>query len=141
MPSNTGYNPVSSQDFEKSKLQFNGQGVKATVTAGQVVNIDYTLTDDCLITGAWFVTDSNAAFGDSASFQVVDTTGITGYPAGTVLNQFVTNWYMYPNSSEQFEVPYPAKLMAGLTVRLVYTSTGTNNVFVAINFALHKVMV
>jgi hypothetical protein len=135
------FNPVRISDFDKTKLTFDAQGAMMTVSAGQTTNVDLTLTDDCLITGAWLVSDSNTAFGDYACLQVVDTTGITGYPAGTVLSQFVTNWYVIPNMDEQFDVPYPAKIIAGLTLRLVYISTGTNNAFIAVNYKLHKVLV
>ena len=38
------------------------------------------------------------------------------------------------------QVPYPAKVYAGLYLRLIYTSTGASNVAVAINYSLHKVL-
>lgn len=139
MPSNTTYNPTNTGDLEKSKLNFDGQGVTQTITAGQTQNVDLTLTNDCLITGAWLIIN-NGNFGDSCNFQVVDTTGIYA-PAGTVLSQFITNWYLPTTIDDQFDIPYPAKIYSGLTIRLVYTSTGSTNVSVIINYKLHKVLV
>ena len=140
MPSNTLYNPVRTVDFDKTKLTFDGQGVSATITAGATSNLDYILTDDCLITGLeLIVNDGN--YGDTVSLRLVDTTGFTGYPAGTVLDQFGTNWNIAPVSDTQFDIVYPAKIIAGLTLRVAYTSTGSNDVFLAVNYKLHKVLV
>jgi hypothetical protein len=139
MPSGTTYKPTRVADFEAAKLNYNAQGVSTTITAGTTGNLDYTLSDDCLITGAWMLSDGGQ-FGDTASFQVVDTAGILA-PAGTVLNTFITNWIIPPNVDEQFEMAYPANVYAGLTLRLVYTSTGSTNVPLAVNYKLHKVLV
>jgi hypothetical protein len=140
MPTGTTYNPPNMNYVVKSALLFDAQGVSATITAGQVQNLDYLLSDDCLITGASIITN-NGNYGDYVSFQIVDTTGFTGAAAGTVLNQFATNWHLPPNADDQFDVAYPAKLIAGLTVRVVYTSTGGSDVFFAINYKFHKVLV
>lgn len=140
MPSGTTYRPIKTADFEATKLNFNAQGVATTITLGTTCNLDYTLTDDCLITGAWLLS-SSGNLGDTANFQVVDTSGaFTGVP-GTVLNQFITNWYCPATADVQFDMVYAAKVYAGLTLRLVYTSTGTSNVWVAVNYKLHKVLV
>lgn len=140
MPSFTTYKPIKVSDFEANKLNYDAKGVSTTVTGGTTHNLDLTLTDDCLITGAWMIT-SDGYLGDTASFQVIDTTGMTGYPAGTVLSQFITNWYLPTAADAQFELAYPAKVYAGLTLRLVYNSTGTSNVFLAINYKLHKILI
>lgn len=140
MPTNTTYKPIKVSDFEANKLNFDARGIFTQVNAGSTTCIDYDLTDDCLITGACVIT-SNAEYGDNTCFQVVDKTGaFTGNP-NTVLNQFISNWYVCPTSELQLDIPYPAKILAGMTLRLVYSSTGQNNVFVAINYNLHKVMV
>jgi hypothetical protein len=140
MPTGTTFNPVRTSDFDKTKLNFNAQGVSANIIASSVQNIDLTLADDCLMTGAWVVING-ATQGDTLIFQVVDTTGFTGYPAGTVLNQFITNWYPNVNTDVQLDMVYPAKVIAGLTLRVVYTSIGTTNPFIAINYKLHKVLI
>lgn len=141
MPSNTTYNPVNVAAFEKSKLYFNAQGVSASCTAGTSTNIDYTLVDDCLLTGLEIIVDG-AKYGDYANLQVIDPTGITGAPPGTVILQPATNWYVATSYDEQYDLAYPAKIYTGLTLRIVYTSTGIiTPVFVAINYKLHKILV
>jgi len=137
---NSVFNPTHIDEFDKTKLNFDAKGVTASITAGTSQNIDLTLTDDHLITGAWMIVDG-ATLGDTVNLQVVDTTGFTGYPAGTVLNQFITNFYLPTSASEQFNITYPAKIIAGLTLRVVYTSTGATNPFFAANFYLHKILV
>ena len=137
---NSTYNPIHENDFEKNKLTFDAQGVSTTVTSGSITNLDYTLTDDCLITGAELIVN-NGNYGDTLSFHVVDTTGFTGYPAGTVLDQYATNWNVAPVTDTQLSVVYPAKIITGLTLRVVYTSTGSSNPFIALNYKLHKCLV
>jgi hypothetical protein len=138
---NSTYNPVAVADFEKTKLNYNGKGVNTTIPKGTSVNLDYTLTDDCLLTGVWLII-GRGNYGDSLTVQVLDPNNIYGYGAGAILNTFVTNWYMPPSSATQIDIPYPAKIITGLTLRVIYTSTGTvDDPFLAINYKLHKVLV
>ena len=139
MPSNTTYNPISINEFDKTKLNFDAQGVSATVTAGTTQNIDFELTDDCLMTGAW-VLSSGGTWGDSVSFQVIDTTGAFSGTPGTVLNQFITNWYLSGAVDTQFDMAYPAKIYATLTLRVIYKSTGTSDPNFIVNYKLHKTL-
>lgn len=127
--------------FASDNVHSNNQGLMATATAGAVTNIDLPLTDDHFITGGVMRT-LNAAFGDVATFQVVDKDNVIGYGAGAVLGQYVTNWYMRSDSQEQINenIPYPAKIPAGLYLRIVYTSVGTTDVTVSIMYRLHKVL-
>lgn len=140
MPSNTTFNPSSVNSFDKSKLNFDAQGVSAIVTAGSTQNIDFQLTDDCLMTGAW-VLISGGTWGDSICFQVIDTTGAFSGTPGTVLNQFITNWYVSDQVDTQFDMVYPAKIYATLTLRVIYKSVGSSNPNFIVNYKLHKVMV
>ena len=140
MPSNTTYNPPNTNAFVKSALNFNAQGVSTTVTAGTTANLDYTLTDDCLLTGICLITNQGN-FGDTIKLQVVDTTGAFSGTPGTVLLQAANNWNVVPSTDDQFDLTYPAKIYAGLTLRAVYTSTGILNVFLAVNYKLHKCLV
>lgn len=141
MPSRTKFNPATTSDFDKNKLLFDAQGVSTTITPNTTSNVDLTLTDDCLITGAWLII-SNSQNTDYLCFQIVDTTGVTGLPPGTVLNQFITNWYLDSSVNTQFDMLYPAKILSGLTLRVVYTSTSsTISPLISINYKLHKVLV
>lgn len=140
MPSGTTFNPNRVLDFEKIKLVFNAIGTSATISAGATSSIDLLMVDDCLLTGAWLITN-NGSYGDSFNFQVIDSTGaFTGTP-GAVLLQPVSNWLTAPTTDTQLDMVYPAKIYAGLTLRVSYTSIGASSVFVAINYKLHKVLV
>lgn len=134
MPSNTTYNPQNVSEFEKSKLIKNAQGVSGTATAGTTTNFDLTLSDDCLMVGG-FLLASGASAGDTVTFQVL--------MGSTVLAEFVSNWYMNPDSTKQ-DTPnanFPAKVNAGLTLRVIYNSIGSTDVWIAINYDLQKVLV
>ena len=73
-------------------------------------------------------------------FEIVDVDNKFGYGAGTVLDRFGDSWYLV-NSQEcqgDIMVPYPAKIAAGLYIRIVYHSIGASPVNVHANFYLHK---
>jgi hypothetical protein len=122
-----------------NNVSCNGQGVTDIVPAGQYKNIDYILTDDCFITGG-MLKSQTSNFGDYANFQVVDINNMLGYGANYVISQFLTNWYIGSDKEEQIneDFPYPAKIPAGLALRVVYYSTGTTDVQVCVNYRLHK---
>lgn len=134
MPTGTAFNPQNINEFEKSKLAKDAIGISSTAIAGTSTNLDLLLTDDVLINGG-FLLARNVAEGDRVSFQVL--------MGETILNQFITNWYLNPDSTQQ-QMPtanYPAKLLAGLTLRIIYNSVGTQNVWFAINYNKEKVLV
>lgn len=146
---NSTYNPVKVSDFEKTKMQFNAQGINASISTATVTNIDLDLTDDHMITGAWFIVNG-ANLGDSVDFQVIDITGniihamsggLIPVTPGYILNQFISNWFMNVSTDTQFDMIYPAKILAGMALRVVYTSVGSSSVFVAINYKLHEILV
>ncbi len=134
MPINTTYDPQNISDFEKSKLNKAAIGFTMMTSPGTQSYLDYTLTDDVLITGSTLLVQG-ATIGDNVSFQVL---------AGpTVINQFVTTWFIDISAIKQSTptANYPAKLPAGLTLRVVYNSIGTDPVWIAINYDLNKVLV
>jgi hypothetical protein len=139
MPTGTAFNPNSISEFEKSKLNYAAKGVKAVVPLGTVYDLDMKVTDDVLITGAWVIT-VGSEFGDLASFQIVDVDGVYA-PAGTVLNTFITDWNLVGDVNINMDMQYPAKVYAGLYLRLKYTSVGAADVKLAANWKLHKVLV
>jgi hypothetical protein len=131
---NSQFNPESVYDFKKSKLNKDARGFSTTITAGTTGTLDYTLTDDCLISGGCLLCVTGNK-GDKVNFQVL--------MGQTVVAQYVTDWYITPDSVQQ-SVPqsrYPAKLVAGLTLRICYTSTGETDVWIAINYDIEKVIV
>jgi hypothetical protein len=136
MPSNTGYDPANIKEFEKSKLNKDAKGIQVIIPAGTNRNIDLLLTDDVLMAGGTIFLAKGAVAGDKVDFQIV-------HPVYGVVNQFITDWYLNPDSTSQ-EIPnanYPAKLFAGLTMRVVYHSVGSTDVWVAINYNKEKVLV
>lgn len=143
MPSNTTFAPEQLSQFTSKGVHFNGLHTVGTATAGTTTNIDLKLTDDHLITGAVFMRKAGV-WGDTVKMQVVDVDNMLGYGAGTVLNQFI-DWVLpdAPAAGMEitFQVPYPAKIITGLYLRVVYTSTGANDVGVGVDWVLHKVMV
>jgi hypothetical protein len=128
--------------FASDLVHANNQGVSGNATAGVVSSIDLKLTDDHFVTGGVLRT-LNSAFGDSVTFQVVDVDNVIGYGAGTVLGQYATSVYMRSDSQEQINenIPYPAKIPAGLYLRIVYTSVGTTDVTVTMMYRLHKILI
>lgn len=133
---NSLYNPQNIADFEKVKLNKDAKGVSTTVPAGTTVNLDLTLADDCLMAGGTGFLAKGAAPGDTVDFQVV-------HPVNGVIAQFITDWYVNPDSTEQFVPPsnYPAKIFAGLILRVVYHSTGASDVWIAVNYNKEKILV
>lgn len=65
----------------------------------------------------------NAEVGDHITFQVVDKDGLV-YPAGTVLDEFGSEWGVVPDQFIDLQL-YKAKLISGFYLRLVYHSVGT----------------
>lgn len=139
MASNTTFNPTTTQDFTKNMLDFRAKGISARPEPGTTTNIDITMTDDSLLTGAWLVIDG-ATYGDYINFKIVDSTGQFSGTPGTVLKQPITTWYVPPTVSTQIEIQYPAKLYTNLTIRIEYVSVGETSPFIAINYNLHKVL-
>jgi hypothetical protein len=135
MATGTFFNPTNIQAFEKSKLNKNAKGVIGTALNGTSTTLDLTMTDDCIIAGGHTFLAKGAAWGDSVDFQVV-------HPINGVLAQFINSWYVNPDSTEQSIPPsnYPAKIVAGLILRVVYHSVGATDVGIVINYNLENVL-
>ncbi len=141
MASNTQFAPTNTDQYSAKDLNASHKGTKFTAIAGQATSHDLAITDDVLIDGGVLVV-LNGVIGDKITFQVVDIDNIKGYGANTVLGQYKTDWYINPQESVQldFTSRYPAKVFAGLYLRVVYTSTGSNNLDVIVNYKLQKVL-
>lgn len=152
---NSTYTPKRFEDLNSDAVMLNGQCAAGTATAGAATNIDLQLTDDHIITGMTVIANGSN-FGDTVTMQVIDNAGIvsamygvnwtamqpTLYPNYPILRQFATN-IMLPSDIQtkiNKEAMYPAKVLANLYLRLIYSSTGTTNVSVAVNYELHKVL-
>jgi len=131
---NSNFNPISVNDFDKNKVSSANKGVETVATAGASTNLDLTLTDDVLLTGLQVIAQGSV-FGDNVDLQVL--------MGSTVVAQFGTSIYLPSDEDIKLneEAKYPAKIPAGLTLRLIYNSIGMTNVPVAVNYRLHKVLV
>lgn len=137
-------------------FRFRGKGIKSVCNAGISTNIDYKLTEERWINGVDLIV-KNHILGDSVKFQVVDKEYVYAgilYPStysggvawnivapnGVLLDEFGSDWFLADDTQKQQQVliPYPAKILPNLYIRLVYTSTGVNNVDLYINLFLHK---
>lgn len=138
----TIFNPRKMSDMSADIVNYRGTGIRFSATANTTTTYDYLLTEDRILTGAEGLVNG-ASWGDKVTLQVVDKDNVLGFGANTVLNQFVTDWNICTDQQRQ-NTPnaiYPAKLLAGVYVRVLYTSvallTGPS---VAINFHMHKVL-
>lgn len=136
----TDYKPLRNEDFNSNALNFKGQGATGSCIAGGTVNVDLKIDFDSVLTGGYVILKGQT-FGDTVKQQVIDKDNILGMGANTVLNEFVTNWYVSESIQAQpMIVPgYPAKILQNLYLRVVYSCPATN-VSVAVNYLLHKVM-
>lgn len=119
---------------------FRGTGFTNTATKNSTTNIDYKLPEDRFINGLELIL-KNHVFGDTVCLKVVDVDNILGYGAGVVLNQFGYTWNVYDDRQNQgiILIPYPAKILKDLYIRLTYVSHGTtDDVQVGANVFFHK---
>lgn len=134
-------------------LLFRGKGVTGTalkavmsediepVLIPTVTNIEYQVPEERYINGTRLMLQ-NQHFDDFANLEIWDHDGVLGLgPIPFSLNNFAETWNFVSDQEDQglFVLPYPAKLTAGLYVRLVYTAHGVDNdVKIKINYILHK---
>jgi len=128
-------------DFDADKVKFRGDAKAVTALASQTTNLDFKVIEERLFTGLQIL--ANAISGDYCALSVVDVDNILGYGAGTVLDTFVTKWYLDSTADNQgiFTVGYPAFILAGLYIRVSYTNVGIVGVSLRVNYFLHKPIV
>jgi hypothetical protein len=134
MPSNTTFAPRTQEEFNSGALNYAGTGATATIVANATTNIDIVLSDDMIITGLELVVTAPQA-GDYMTLHII-------HPIAGEVNQFGYSWYMGTESFRaNYQVRYPAKIYAGMTLRAKYVSvTAIAPTFVAVNYFLHKVL-
>jgi hypothetical protein len=125
--------------MNENNVEFKGQCLNGIATKNSDTNIDLLLEDDCFITGGNLIVN-NSVFGDYCKMQVIDIDNILGNGANFVVAQFVDKWMIRSDSQYQMEIveKYPVKLIAGLYIRCIYTSIGTEiDPEVVVNFYTH----
>lgn len=127
--------------FSTSDFIFGGNAILATCTKNATTNVDFQVPGGAgtykYINGAVAFT-SNACFGDYASAVIIDKDNILGYGPDTILSTYIDKWYVNPDVQLDIATPYAGKILAGLYVRVSYTSVGLSaDVGLAINYRLH----
>ncbi len=135
MATNTLYIP-SGYPLDASKVIGAGMGVFAVCTALATTNLDLDITDDMILTGVEIIT-SGSSMGDYGVLQVVATANKSVVVATPVPGP----WYVSQNEDTVLELAMPMKIVAGLTLRVVYHATVLNvTPQAAANFKLWKVL-
>jgi hypothetical protein len=130
------FDPANRDEYSKYKLEVANLGVKGTCVGTTTSNIDYTLADDMLLVGIQFGV-SAADDDDTVDLQVV-------HPVSGVLKQFVTDWNVFETVQIQMDAEsiFPAKVPAGLIIRLVYhCNSEATTTKVKVNLKLHKILI
>lgn len=110
--------------------RFRGDATPWMTCAPGVTNLDLVLTEERFVDGGIVVTkDANP--GDYCTFQIV-------HPVDGVVEQFVNRWVVAPGTGQMHVNVYPARVPAGLTIRIVYNNVGATNAGCAVNLRLHK---
>lgn len=136
------YAPIRASDYGSKDLNADFRGEQFSVTKGTNVNCDHKILDDSLIDGGEIIA-TNVVQGDKISCQVIDIDNIFGMGANFILGQFVTDWFLVPGSISKwnFTINYPAKVFAGLYLRIIYKSTGVDSdVWLAVNYKTHRIL-
>lgn len=134
---NSTFDPANIDQYVKGKNKKAAKGVSQTCEALETTNIDLLLTDDVLLASG-SLTCIGATSGDKVHFQIIAVDG----EDETIVDQYVTDWFINSTTAKQ-EVPrssVPAKIPAGMVIRLVYVSTG-GDVWVAVNYDLEEILI
>ena len=133
----TTYSPTSVDQFTSKALNLVGKSIRLTATALSTTAADYHVPYDCIMDGGIFLSEGST-IADGVSIEVWDLDGVLGVPPGTMLLKPVDDWGVAPMLS--LAIPYPAKLYAGLYIRLVYRNSQATEVKAVMNLPLHKVL-
>lgn len=117
-------------------FRFRGASFFGNIPANSTADIDFKLTADRFINGGRLIID-NLGSDDTMTFQVVDKDNVLGYGAGVVLDEFIKDYYIPDNATLEIKLDYPAKIVAGLYLRLKYTSTHASGCKIKCNLFLH----
>lgn len=117
-------------------FRFRGSSMSGEVAANSTGDIEYEMPAERFINGGRLLID-NIGENDKMTFQVVDKNNVLGYGAGVVLDEFIKDYFVPTTGNLEVRLDYPAKIVAGLFLRLKYTSTHQNGCKVKCNLYLH----
>lgn len=118
-------------------MRFRGTSFIDTVSANSTKSIDYLIAQERYINGGKLIV-KNMGADDKMTFQVVDKDNVLGYGANVVLDEFIKDFYLPENETLAVQLDYPARILAGLYLRLIYTNTNASqDATVKCNLYLH----
>ena len=119
-----------------SGLRFRGASFSGTVSGESTADIDYEITQERWINGGRLLI---SAIGpeDKITFQVVDKNNVLGLGAGVVLDEFIKDYFVPDTGNLEVRLDYPARIIAGLFLRLKYTNSNSSSITVKCNLYLH----
>lgn len=125
-------------DIRNNEFDFYGNGITGVATKGTTTTFDLKIDkDNCYCSGGEIIV-KDAEHGDYIRIEIVDVDNILGYGANTVLNVYLSKWFIDYRGKNVLEVPYAGYIYENLYLRLKYTSTGsTYDVKVAANYNFH----
>lgn len=122
--------------FSSNSVQFSGEGKHQTITAGETESIDFKVTYDALLNGG-LLQAINAKAGDSIKAEVIDKDGVYA-PANTVLNVWIPKWPVLVGEVMDLTTPQAGNIPKDVYLRITYTSTGSTDVDVIVDYKLNK---
>lgn len=128
---------VSELDADKAKFKI--QGFKGIASVNTTTNIDWKLPEERWISGGILLAQGTH-WGDKICLQIIDIDNTLGYGANTVLDEYVTDFYVVTDSEFQLQIeaPYIALVLANLYVRIKYSNTSIlDPVEVVLNLVTH----
>jgi hypothetical protein len=117
-------------------MRFRGHSFSGEITANSTESIDYKIVEERFINGGKLMV-SSVGIEDQISFQVVDKDNVLGLGANILLDEFIKDFYLPQNESLEVQLDYPARIIAGLYLRLIYKNTNDQNIKVRCNLYLH----
>lgn len=125
-------------NWDSSQISLRIQGVGGTTSAPGINNIDAGFPEERLINGGTLLV-RGGKLGDKIGMQVIDPLNILGYGVDAVLNQFVENMYINPDSTFQinYEVSYIARLYPWMNIRILYDATDSDTRHIWLNLITH----
>jgi hypothetical protein len=117
-------------------FRFRGCSFSGNILANSTQDIDFKIVEDRYLNGGMVIVD-NLGNDDKLTFQVVDKDNILGYGPGVILDEFIKDYFIPNDATLEVALDYPAKIIAGLYLRLKYTSTHESGCRVKCNLYLH----
>jgi hypothetical protein len=133
----TGTPIVRSTPFSDSGgFRFRGCSFTGSSPTGTATPIDFKIENERYVNGGFLIVDKIGS-DDRMTFQVVDKDNVLGYGFDVVLDEFIKDFYIPTKSELNIALDYPARINAGLYLRMIYTSTHADGANIKCNLYLH----